>query len=66
MPDFEIRNEGNVFLFTPLTGVCLQWLEENVVSGGWQWLGRSLAVDYRYAQQLRAGLIEAGFNGEFA
>jgi hypothetical protein len=63
--DFTIRDEGSVFMFTPLTGICRQWIEEHIQPEGWQWLGNSFAVEHRYAQSIRAALLDAGFNGEY-
>ena len=60
MPDFEIRNEGTVFTVTPLTLAGREWLDANVESEGWQWLGRSLVVDHRYAGGLVEAILESG------
>lgn len=61
--DIRIANEGSVFVFTICSEAGRAWVEENVYLESWQWLGnRSFAVDHRYADQLAAGMEEAGLN----
>jgi hypothetical protein len=59
--DVEISNHGSVFLFTPLTELANEWLQEHIAEGS-LYHGRSLAVDHRYARDLEGALIEAGLN----
>lgn len=63
-PDFTIRHDGSIFMFTPLTGICRQWIEDNVQSEGWQWFGNALCVDQHLARGLKNTLEDAGFAGE--
>ncbi len=58
--DVEVSNEGSVVLFTPLTEDARAWIDENVQSESWQWLGASLAVDHRFAMDLLNGMAGAG------
>lgn len=59
--DVEVSNEGSVFLFHLNTADAEAWVEENVETEGWQWMGRkAFAVDHRYAQLLAEGMLEAG------
>jgi hypothetical protein len=58
--DVRIENHGSVLLFTPCTPPAQEWVNENVQLEGWQWLGNGFAVDPRYADQLIAGMEEAG------
>lgn len=51
---------ASVYLITPLTPECNDWLKENVSEDA-PYLGRSLAVDHRYVEDLVAGLRENGF-----
>gem|GEM_PF-5862770 len=37
-----------------------EWINERLVSEGWQWLGVTLWVDGRFADEVLAGLVEAG------
>lgn len=59
--DVIVSNEGSLFTFTLKTSAARAWVEENVQLEGWQWLGtRTFAVDHRYADQLAAGMQDAG------
>lgn len=54
---------ASVYLITPLTQECEDWLEENV-SEDVQYLGHSLAVEHRYVESLIGGLEQQGFKYE--
>jgi len=54
---------ASVYLITPLTKECQEWLEENVSKDA-QYLGHSLAVEHRYVEGLICGLEENGFKYE--
>jgi len=58
--DVLVENHGTIFLFKPQTEAAKQWFAENVQTEGWQWLGKGLGVDHRFAENLVAGMIEAG------
>jgi hypothetical protein len=58
-PDVLVRNEGTVFLFTPLTLAATNWICANVQPNA-QWFGASLVVEHRYAADLAAAMREAG------
>ena len=58
--DVQVVNHGSVVTFQPLTDVARSWMDENVVSEPWQWLGPAFAVDHRLASQLIEGMHEAG------
>jgi len=60
-PDVLVRNEGTVYVFSPLTAAAKAWFDENVQSEGWQWFGNALVVEHRYALGLGQGLRDAGF-----
>jgi hypothetical protein len=64
MPDFVITDHGTIVTFRADTPEALDWLEENVVSEGWQYLGSTLCVDHRRAADLAAGIDGAGFDIE--
>ena len=59
-PDVLVANEGTVFLFNPLTERAKDWIDDNVSSESWQWLGTTLVVDHRYAWGLAEGMNDAG------
>ena len=59
-PDVLVRNEGTVFVFSPLTARAKQWFDENVQSEPWQWLGDALVVEHRFAWGLGQGMKDAG------
>lgn len=59
--DFSIYDEGSVVVITPLNDDARDWIEENVQSEGWQWLGHGLCVDHRMAGPLVDGIASAGF-----
>ena len=51
---------ATVYLITPLTPECGDWLKENV-SDDAMYLGASLAVEHRYVENLVLGLQDQGF-----
>jgi hypothetical protein len=55
--DFLVRDEGTIWLFTPLTPAALQFLSEHI-QGDAQYFGDSLAVEHRYVSDLIVGLRE--------
>ena len=59
-PDVLVSNAGTVFVFCPLTCAAKQWVDENVQSEPWQWLGASLVVETRFAWGLAIGMKDAG------
>ena len=59
-PDVLIANEGTLFLFSPLSHVAKEWIEEHVEADA-QWFGSALVVEHRYALELAQALIDAGF-----
>lgn len=36
------------------------WIDENVVTEPWQWMGRTLVVDHHYIEDLELGMLDAG------
>ncbi len=59
--DVRVENHGSIMLFIVLTPAAVEWVAENVPTEGWQWLGqRSFAVEPRYADNLIAGMEDAG------
>ena len=61
MSDFHIADHGSIITIQPLNEAARQWLDENVVSEAWQWLGGALCVDPRCARDLVAEIAATGF-----
>jgi len=61
MSDFQITDQGTVFLIRPLDETARQWLNENVVSEPWQWVQGALCVEARFARDLIIEIEQAGF-----
>lgn len=62
--DFIIDRSGSIIGITPMNQDAREWLDENVQSEGWQWLGETLNVDIRMAGEVVAGMQAAGLNVE--
>jgi hypothetical protein len=58
--DFSVTDHGTLVAISPLTDTAREWIDENVVSEGWQWMGGSLFVEHRYAEDLVSGMVDAG------
>ncbi len=56
-----INDQGTVVTFTPEGDMEYEWLTLNVESEPWQWLGKTLVVDPRFASDLLDGVQGAGF-----
>jgi hypothetical protein len=53
---------GSIISIVPITEAALKWIDKNVVSKPWQWLGGALCVDRRYARDLTDEIAAAGFD----
>jgi hypothetical protein len=62
--DFNINDGGSIVSITPLTAQAREWMTDNVHTESWQWMGPTLAVDHRMAQDLIDGINDAGFSVE--
>jgi len=60
--DIIIRNEGTLFLFTPISDEATEWWDEHVQEG--MTFSRSYVVEHRFAPAIIDGLVEAGFEIE--
>ena len=47
--DILIESCGSMVMVTPMTAAGREWIDENVQSQSWQWMGLSLAVEFSYA-----------------
>lgn len=61
MADFNVNDCGSIVQITPMTEQASEWVDENVHTEAWQWLGASLCVDHRFADELLDGIDLAGF-----
>lgn len=56
MADMLVRDEGSVVMFTPRSVEGQAWVDDNLGLESWQWLGKSFAVEWRYAPDIVAGM----------
>ena len=61
MSDFQITDQGSIFLIGPLNEAARQWLDENVVAEPRQWVQGALCVEARFARDLIIEIEAAGF-----
>ena len=59
-PDVLVVNAGTVFTFAPLTARAKTWIDDNVQSESYHWLGNMLVVEHRYAWALAEGMLSEG------
>lgn len=59
-----IVKDHSIVTFAAETGDELAWLASNTEAEAWQWQGESLHVDARYAEDVFAGVRDAGFTWE--
>ena len=62
--DIRIRDQGTLIGFEPVSDEAIEWINDNVFSEPWQWLGPTLWVEHRLAQELAIVLVAAGLNVE--
>lgn len=60
--DFLFEDHGSIIMLWPLSREASDWVEENVQSEPWQWLGEALCVDHRMARGLIDAVITEGFS----
>jgi hypothetical protein len=61
MSDFQIADHGSIISIKPVSEAAHTWVDENVVSEPWQWLGGALCVDIRCARNLIEEIAAEGF-----
>ena len=58
--DLLVRNCGSIWQFFPLSQKASDWIDENVETESWQWVGNSRVVDWRFGGPLLDGARAAG------
>lgn len=61
VPDVLVANCGTMWTFCPMTQSAKDWFNDNVSSESYQWLGKVLCVESRFAMSLLGGIMDAGF-----
>ncbi len=56
--NFSFENNGTTWSIVPETKKALKWMEDNLATESWQWLGNTLVVDHRMAQGVREFIYE--------
>lgn len=54
-PDVFVRNEGSIFLVTPISEAAREWMKEHIPDDA-QYMGRSLVVEHRYVEDIINGM----------
>lgn len=57
--DFHVRDEGTIWLFTPLTAAANEFISEHVEEDALFYAG-SLVVEHRYVVDLVDGILDEG------
>ena len=55
----SVRDEGSIVMFTPEDTEAREWLAE-FEQDDWQWFGRALAIEHRYANGFIAVFVDEG------
>lgn len=58
--DLSVENHGSIAMLRVLTPAGQEWVDENVHSESWQWMGNGLAVEPRMVQVLVEGAVNDG------
>jgi hypothetical protein len=58
-PDVFVRNEGSIFLLTPMSDAAREWIGEHIPEDA-QYMGRALVVEHRYVEDIVAGMQSDG------
>lgn len=58
-PDFRLRDSGSIWLLFPVSDAAKAWIEENIPDDA-QWLGKGLAIEARFVDNILGGLAGAG------
>jgi hypothetical protein len=61
MTDFQIADHGSIISIKAVSEAARSWVDDNVISEPWQWLGGALCVDIRSARTLVDEIAAQGF-----
>jgi len=61
--DVEVRNEGSIFLLTPLTSDARAWFSQHLPDDA-QHFGAAVVVEHRYAPDILEGMTQDGLKLE--
>lgn len=59
-PDIITDRYESIVGITPITPGAFDWIDENCHSEPWQWLGGTLNIDCRYADDIIQEMIDDG------
>jgi hypothetical protein len=59
--DVRITDHGSIVALRPRSEEAWAWFDANVQSESWQWMGESLCIEPRYAQEIVYALRDEGF-----
>jgi hypothetical protein len=57
--DFELQDEGSLYLLRPLTGQAVEWLDEHIEHSR-QMLGTAVVVEHHYVADIVRGIRAEG------
>jgi len=58
MTDVQFRNEGSIWLATPLTDAAREWIAEHIEDA--TYFGPSLVIEHRYVPDIVQGMANDG------
>lgn len=64
MPDLRFSSHGSIVTIAPETERGRQWMDDNLAAESWQWLGNSLGVEWRFAEDIFNGALGDGLEVE--
>lgn len=56
----QVTDHGSIVSFQPANEQEYSWMQDNLQTESWQWLGRNLNVDHRFADDIIALMQEEG------
>jgi hypothetical protein len=59
-PDVLVEDQGTIIILVQLTETGEQWVNENLQTEPWQWVGGAVCVDHRMAAQILEGMEDDG------
>ena len=57
--DFELQDEGSLYLLRPLTREAVEWLDEHIEQNR-QMFGTAVVIEHRYVADIVRGIRDAG------